>query len=262
MFGAIPAAHFYVRARLNKGLPDSAPTARGLFVDAVLVEQWDQAATPFYPRSSQTKNSPQVAPPEFLRELQMTEEAEADVNDAADDLARRGWGPDAAGWGAWPLWGVNGFDAINRLTTPGGRWTSPQAIPRTGCNVVVLGVSSGDPNQGFALPCPPTNTQFRPESPDAEDDGMTIRVMTDGLRVWTLEPPWGWVPSKPGLPPRKIWRSVQWERVPDLILGARKAPDFKYDPTPTDESTRSRYTPPGQIIWVMERTAAFRPPDH
>ena len=99
VIGAIPAAHFYLRARLSNGLPDAAPTVRGLFVDAVLVEQWDQAATPFYPRSSQTKNPPQVAPPEFLRDCKMTEEAEADVKDAAEDLARRGWGPDAAGVG-------------------------------------------------------------------------------------------------------------------------------------------------------------------
>ena len=103
--------------------------------------------------------------------------------------------------------GVNGRSgASTGLTQPSvgqpqaGRWTTPKAIRRTGCNAVILGVSSGDPNQGFALPCPPTNTQFRPESPDEEDDGPTIRVMTDGLRVWTLEPPWGWVPNDPGRP--------------------------------------------------------------
>jgi hypothetical protein len=249
VIGAIPAAHFYLRARLSEGLPDTAPALRGLFVDAVLVEQWDRAGTPFARRSTQSTNPPQAVPPAFLRELQMTEEAEADVNDAAADLARRGWGPDAAGWGGWPLWSANGFDASRPDENPTLEVDVSAGYAQNRISAVVLGVSNGEPNQGFPLPCSPTNTRFKPESPNDEDDGPTIRVMTDNLRVWTLEPPWGWVPGEPGRPPQKKWRAVQWGRVPDLMLGARNAPDFTYDPTPTGESTHSRYTPPGRIVF-------------
>jgi hypothetical protein len=260
VIGAFPAQHFYVRARLAHGLPDAAPSVRGFFVDAVLVEQWDHAATLFYPRSTLTDNPRRAAPPEFLRDLKLTGEAEEDVKDAADDLARRGWGPDAAAWGKWPLWGSSGFDKKKPLDTPDWEVNYSEGYPQNRVSAVILGVSSGDPNQEYALPCPPTNTQFRPESPDEEDDGPTIRVMTDGLRVWTLEPPWGWLPTNQGPRPRKEWRAVTWGLVPDLLQGSRTIPEFQYEPTPPDASSRSRYTAPGRIVFGDGQNGRVPPP--
>jgi len=190
----------------------------------------------------------------------MAEEAEDDVKDAALDLARRGWGPDAAGWGNWPLWGDDGFDPTRPSKNPNWEVDYSGGYSQNRMNAVILGVSSGDPNQEFALPCPPSNTLFKPESPDDEDDGPAISVMTDGLQVWTLEPPWGWVPNDSGGPRQYKWRALRWEQVPDLLQGARTAPDFRYEPTPVDASSRSRYTPPGRIIFGDGENGRVPPP--
>ena len=152
---------------MSKGRPDAAPKLRGIFADAVLVEQWDRAATPF--RLPPGVKEPKKTRPESLRDLQMSEEAEADVNDAANDLAARGWGPLAAAWGAWPLWTENGFTK----DAPAVEFDADPRRPRAArIRAVVLGVGTGEPNQSFALPCPPDRMYF---SPSRRIQAMTVR---------------------------------------------------------------------------------------
>src|SRR5262249_22528254 len=95
--GAVPAPHFYLRCRLSQGLPDAPPVLRGVFADAVLVEQWDQSETGVAPLPRGPGSTLR------LQELRLDKTIEADIGDAATDLADHGWGPAAAAWGVWPL---------------------------------------------------------------------------------------------------------------------------------------------------------------
>lgn len=239
--GIIPAKHSYLRGRLADGRPDRAPTIRGLFADAILVEQWDRTATPC-----------RVVPPERLDNLQLAEEIEADINDAATDLGRRGWGTVAAAWRNWPLFGEQGFDSSDPDSNP------TLEISEALMNAVVIGVATGEPNQRFALPCPPGNTLFAAQSPDSEDDSPSIRILTDSLQLWTLEPSWGWRPSETQRVQDAKWQPQSWDLVSDFVPGARRISHVVYNPGPT--RTKSRYTAPGQIVFGDGDNGRVPPP--
>ncbi len=241
--GAAPASHVYIRCRLSAGLPDRPPVVRGIFPDAVLVEQWDRTATPLRPTLMGVG-----VPPATLRELQLSEETEADVAEAANDLAIRGWGPVAAGWGSWPLWGANGFDPADPNSNPPFDTTPLPQTNRYTVRAVVVGVGDGKPGQQFPLPCPPGNTAFAAETA-SEDEGPPLRVVSDTLRVWTLEPPWGWDPTAPRREATARWEPLVWKAVPDLLPGPRKARQYRFEATPSGESARSRYASPGRLVF-------------
>jgi hypothetical protein len=182
-----------------------------------------------------------VNPPLLVRDLELEAEVEADVNDAATDLVRRGWGADVNEWRAWPLWGKQGFDPLNPGINP------PLTSSNSVMNAIVLGVGNGEPNQKFVLPCPSANTLFASTFPDSPDDSPPIRILTDTLQVWTLEPPWSWKPSETHFLREENWRSRVWELVSDLIPGARTIPHFIFEELPT--TGRSRESLFGEVLF-------------
>ncbi|WP_020476536.1 baseplate J/gp47 family protein [Zavarzinella formosa] len=246
--GTIPVEHFYIRCRLCLGRPDASPQLRHLIADAVLVEQWDRTFTEKTPENGM--------PPATLGELRLGDEANADVTDAANDLALRGWPEGLREWDKWPLWGANGF--VGR--EPGD---TPPLEKQTGRpQAVVVGVGTGESDQYFALPCPSGNTFLNPDSPDNDDETPPIRILTDTLQVWTLEPPWGWT----RFPLEGKWRAVRWRQVPDLNLSNRRSADFRLWQTPTASPSqsrtgkRSRFSPPGRIVFGDGEMGRVPPP--
>lgn len=289
VLGAVPAAHFYVRCRLAAGHPDVAPRICGLFADAVLVEQQDSAHTPF--RLQRESNSPassgppvSIVPPATLLDLQYQEDDEVklSIQDAMLALSSEGWDSITTDWKQWPLWNRDGFDANQPCQNPSVETTLPcrPTAPEPRMQAVILGVGTGQPNQRFPLPCPPANTLFRPDSPNEEDTGPPIRVMTDTLQVWTLEPPDSWRHhaisastrmhtkhlESPSAACSAKWKMNQWDQIPDLILGSRKSNSFVYDSnvdrrlTPVATPSRSRYSPPGEIQFGDGEKGRVPPP--
>jgi hypothetical protein len=232
--GAVPSEQFYVRCRLTRGRPDAPPKLLGIFADAVLVEQRCQAETALRPGRDGT-------PPLPLRDLQLPEETEADINDAANDLAARGWGPAVAQWGKWPV-------VLRPL--PGPVAGTPPGGTRK-VRLVVLGVGTGAPGQQFDLPCPTAWPGADVPSPDDPGNPPPQQVLTDRLRVWTVEPPWGWDPRGP-LPPDAPWCQRQWRLVPNLGLCGRTTHGFLFDGSLNritfGDGEAGRVPPPGALV--------------
>lgn len=247
--GAVPSPHFYIRCRLAHGRPDAAPSLCGLFADAVLVEQWDETRTRLHPILRPEKE------PIQLRRLHLEEEIAADIEDASADLVRRGWGPAAAGWGAWPATGPRNTPPSLPKEEP-GREVAP---------FVVLGIGTGEPNQKVKLPTPLQRTNLAKPADDEPADPWPIRIMTDGLSVWTLEPPWAWNPRS-GNAIGGPWTEVEWEKVPDLVLRSPKSAAYRLDEPSQSiifgDGEMGRTPPPGAVIvaryrWTVAEAANF-----
>ncbi len=247
--GSVPARHFYLRCRLADGRPDRAPTLSSLFSDAVLVEQWDHTETKF--RMPGQNNA---VMPATLFDLKMADEVAADIQDAAADLVRQGWPSELGYWHNWPLWSEDQLDSDKSEVD------QPLSLLKGSMSAVAIGVGSGEANQAFPLPCPANNTLFGDEAREKPGEEIEIKVVTETLKLWTFEPPWGWRPSEMRGPLRANWRLQRWKLVPDLVLGARKIRHFVYDPTPSGGAGKSRYAPPGQIVFGDGENGRVPPP--
>jgi hypothetical protein len=223
--GVVASRHFYLRARLAAGRPDAPPRVRAVFADALLVEQSDEAATPLdiIPPYGEPLRFENLTPAEGVRD---------DVNDAAADLARRGWGVGVKDPGRWQ---VSARPPRRRDLTP----------DRRSVRLVVLGVGTGAARQAFTLPCP--NPALDPlADPDA---GPAPRVRPETLRVTTLEPHWAWLPGAvTGVP----WKPVRWRPLPDLNLAARGTAAYVLDPETRTvtfgDGESGRVPPPGALV--------------
>ncbi len=239
--GAAPSAHFYVRCRLARGRPDAPPRLRGVFADAVLVEQRCRSETELRPGLEGGGVILQ------LRDLQLSETAEADVHDAAVYLAARGWGPWALAWGEWPVTSR----PLRELLAPGpddGDGGRPKVVP-----FVVLGAGTGEPGQRFKLPTPAAWPGAETASADEPEDDAPPTVLADALRVWTMEPAWGWDPNGPRAQ-APFWHEQLWMQVPDLVLCDRTTPGFRYEPAVNQvvfgDGEAGRVPPPGAVVVV------------
>lgn len=228
--GAVADPLFYVRCRLVAGRPDVAPTLRGLSLDTVLVEQFDRTTTRHRVGDDR---------PATLGDLLLTHENRADLDDAVTEFRRRGWGNVAPNWPTWPLWNRYGFAGMEREKTPDYTEDRLQAV--------VLGVGDGRPLQAFALPAPFANTYLKPLPPDEEFTDPPLRVVTDTLRVWVLEPTWGWTPPRRGAtpPPEQPWHVAEWTAIPDFALSTRNGEHYRMVPS----VSTSRYESPGSVTF-------------
>ena len=250
VLGAVASPHSYVRCRLAHGRPDAAPRLTGVFADAVLVEQSDGTRTWLRPVSRDPSE------PLLLRHLILDKEIEADIRDAADDLVRRGWGPPAAAWGAWQATDGSPGDAV-----VGQEWDEDSRQFADAARFVVVGIGSGDPHQTVKLPTPRKQTIFRNPPEEAPENEVPIRIITDHLTVWTLEPPWGWDPKAQG-----SWRRVLWKSTGDLVLCSETPGMYRFDENSNSivfgDGERGRVPPPGAVIvasyqWTVAESANF-----
>jgi hypothetical protein len=244
VIGAVPAAAFYLRCRLACGLPDTPPVLRGVFADTVLVEQWDRAETQLTPLPRTPDSILHLPDLRLSRpDLQLEADVGADVEDAAADLANRGWGPEAAAWGRWPV--------SNRAWTRLHPWTEyRRGLPgRDLIPYVVLGIGTGEPDQRFRLLTPPRWPKPGPLDPPLPDEDLPAVVIADSLEVWTMEPPWAW---EPGSRPGACWRERPWRATADFRLCSRLSAAYVFDPERNEIVFGNGETgvvpPPGSVV--------------
>ena len=235
--GATPTEHFYIRCRLAAGRPDAPPRLRGVFPDAVLVEQWDGTETalaaPTVPRDSVLR----------VNDLRLPDDTRTVIQETYDLVARDRVVPPER----WDHWQVD-------------RWSETvcaEDVPTT-VPFNVIGIGTGEGGQSAVLQTRTAQPRWDGNAPFngvSWDEDPPPRVIADSIELWTMEPDWAWQARR-----GTDWTKRPWRRVADLRFCNRLTPGFTFD---VDENRVrfgdgevGRVPPPGAVIVASYRWSA------